>query len=313
MSERSERSRMNKPYYQEIAENEYRQAYAQGREVLRYSTEAVPWLVEFSRSPYFPTGGRVIDFACGEGINSIYLAGLGCQVTGIDIAEDAIKKARELASAEGVSVDFNVGDIVSCPEVPSDSFDLALACACFGRLIEDEHRSAFLKETIRTLRKGGYLFFNNGICLKEIELSFPKVYAVLKQRPDFGEWAEEERTGNFVPPSQRYETKEGYETLLESMGYRIVHSHLDVSEQAWGIVIWARKVRCTWVDWQCQDLCLCLPGRLSHFGRLVRSEMRPTITSGIWTRRCTAGPAIAFRILSKRPCGNWRDSSKWMM
>ena len=232
-----------KPYYQELAEKEYREAYAAGKELLRYSGEPAPWLVEFAESSSFPQGARVIDFACGEGINAIYLARRGCDVTGIDISSEAIGRAGELARKAGVDIEYRVGDIVCCPEIPDGSFDVALACACFGRLLEDEHRLGFLKESARVLNPGGTLFFNNGIALKEIEQSFPDVYEKLRQGPDFSEWLREEQSGRYVPPSQRYETRAGYESLLASVGYRMVHCQLDVSDRAWGIVIWARKAR----------------------------------------------------------------------
>lgn len=232
---------METPYYQRIAESQYNKAYAAGKEVLRFSKEPVPWLKEFCQSPYFPRQARVIDFACGEGINSIYLASLGGTVTGIDIAEQAIDKARQLTLKAGLAAQYMVGDVTNCPQIPSGTFDLAVACACLGWLIEDSLRVAFLKETARTLKRGGWLFFNNGISLLEIKRSFPEVYAALQIRPGFDDWVREEQTGVFVPPSQRYETRAAYESLLEGVGYRVVHSHLDVSENAWGVVIWARK------------------------------------------------------------------------
>jgi ubiquinone/menaquinone biosynthesis C-methylase UbiE len=234
---------MEQPYYKEIAEGEYRKAYRAGRDLLRFSKEPCPWLVEFIDSKYFVPDCDVIDFGCGEGINAVYLAKQGCRVTGIDIAEPAIRKAEELAQEVRERTRFLVGDMVCCPELADESFDLAVACACFGRLIEDDLRTGFLQETQRVLRQGGYLFFNNGILFKEIELSFPDIYAKLKSRSEFAEWIEEERRGQYTPPSQRYETREGYESMLRGVGYRIIHSHLDVSEQAWGIVIWARKAR----------------------------------------------------------------------
>ena len=232
---------MNKPYYRQIAESEYRKAHSNGRQLLRFSKEPLPWLTEFVNSQYFVPKCEVIDFACGEGINAVYLAQQGCRVTGIDIAEEAVRKAEELAREAGQNIRFLVGDMIRCPQIPDGSFDLALACACFGRLIEDELRISFLKETYRVLRRGGYLFFNNGILFKEIELSFPDIYEKLKSRDGFNEWIEEERRGQYAPPSQRYETRDGYERKLQTVGYRIVHSHLDVSEQAWGIVMWARR------------------------------------------------------------------------
>ena len=42
--------------------------------------------------------GSVLDAGCGTGDTSIFLAGRGCQVTGIDFIEEAISRARQEGS-----------------------------------------------------------------------------------------------------------------------------------------------------------------------------------------------------------------------
>lgn len=54
----------------------------------------------------FPTGGRVLDMGCGEGRNSIFMAKPGCQVDALDLSENGIGKAKAIAAAEGVQVNF---------------------------------------------------------------------------------------------------------------------------------------------------------------------------------------------------------------
>ncbi len=58
---------------------------------------------------------RILDLACGIGIHATCWAGQGHRVTAVDLSETFITKARELASQEGVSVDFQVGDIRHLP------------------------------------------------------------------------------------------------------------------------------------------------------------------------------------------------------
>lgn len=41
--------------------------------------------------------GAVLDLACGEGRNSIWLATLGWRVTGVDFSAEAIRKAQTLS------------------------------------------------------------------------------------------------------------------------------------------------------------------------------------------------------------------------
>lgn len=58
-----------------------------------------------------PPGAEVLSVADGEGRNSVHLAALGHRVTAMDGAETAVAKARALAAARGVTVDFHVADI----------------------------------------------------------------------------------------------------------------------------------------------------------------------------------------------------------
>jgi SAM-dependent methyltransferase len=48
--------------------------------------------------------GRALDVAMGSGRNSVYLAGLGWDVTGYDLAPDALRAARDAARRAGVTI-----------------------------------------------------------------------------------------------------------------------------------------------------------------------------------------------------------------
>jgi len=67
-------------------------------------------------------GKRVLDFACGAGITACFLAARGAAVTGIDISPGSIERARELARAVGVEVDFVAGELTGESFEP-ESFD----------------------------------------------------------------------------------------------------------------------------------------------------------------------------------------------
>lgn len=56
-------------------------------------------------------GQRVLDFACGAGLTSAWLAARGAIVTGIDISPASIARAREVIGALGLEADFVVGQI----------------------------------------------------------------------------------------------------------------------------------------------------------------------------------------------------------
>jgi len=61
----------------------------------------------------FPTVGKALDVACGQGVGSVWLAHRGLEVWGFDISEVAIGQARDLAQRNGVGdrCHFDVVDL----------------------------------------------------------------------------------------------------------------------------------------------------------------------------------------------------------
>ncbi|HEY0229593.1 MAG TPA: class I SAM-dependent methyltransferase [Mycobacterium sp.] len=51
----------------------------------------------------FPTTGRALDLACGQGLGTVWLARRGMDVWGLDISAVAIAQARDLAQRSGVT------------------------------------------------------------------------------------------------------------------------------------------------------------------------------------------------------------------
>lgn len=56
--------------------------------------------------------GTVLDVACGEGRNSVWLARRGWDVTGVDFSPVALDRAREMASRADVMVTWEEVDIL---------------------------------------------------------------------------------------------------------------------------------------------------------------------------------------------------------
>jgi SAM-dependent methyltransferase len=67
--------------------------------------------------------GRALDVGCGEGADAIWLAQRGWEVTGIDISDVAVRRAREAAEGSGVAVEWISGDALQT-SLPQQSFDL---------------------------------------------------------------------------------------------------------------------------------------------------------------------------------------------
>ncbi len=55
-------------------------------------------------------GARVLDLGCGPGLYCTELARLGMQVTGVDFSQSSIEYARAAARAEGLPIDYLLGD-----------------------------------------------------------------------------------------------------------------------------------------------------------------------------------------------------------
>ncbi len=71
-------------------------------------------------------GKSLLDFGCGEGIDSVIYAALGAKVTGFDISDELIDAARLRAKLDGVDVEFIAGDFL---ELTPAAYDVVVACA----------------------------------------------------------------------------------------------------------------------------------------------------------------------------------------
>ena len=69
--------------------------------------------------------GRVLDLACGEGRNAVWLAEQGWTATGVDFSDVALEKARALAGARGVAVEWVHADLLDYRPA-TGLFDLVL-------------------------------------------------------------------------------------------------------------------------------------------------------------------------------------------
>jgi SAM-dependent methyltransferase len=99
-------------------------------------------------------GRSVLEYGCGAGKYSLKLASWGATVTAMDISETAIRRAREAATAAGVTVDFRTMDAENL-EFPDHSFDLICGIGILHHL--DLDRS--LPEVARTLKPDGVAIF----------------------------------------------------------------------------------------------------------------------------------------------------------
>src|SRR3954470_3846760 len=60
-------------------------------------------------------GERILDLSTGTGWTSRVAARRGATVTGVDIAADLLTAARSTAAAEGLPIDYQIGDAEALP------------------------------------------------------------------------------------------------------------------------------------------------------------------------------------------------------
>jgi SAM-dependent methyltransferase len=81
----------------------------------RYADRELVWTSEPNRflvaEAVALPAGRVLDVACGEGRNAVWLAERGWRVTGVDFSEVGLEKARGLAKARGVQAEWVAADL----------------------------------------------------------------------------------------------------------------------------------------------------------------------------------------------------------
>jgi len=138
-------------------EERYRRVYSAGA---RFWQTPIPTeeLVDFIRDWNIPRDLKVIEFGCGEGRDSIFLAKSGFDVTAIDIAPSAIQRAKEWANKEGVGVNFLVNDVTALKGIPDEFYDLGVNIGCLQIFPKYEDRRKHFSEAFRVLNPKAVFF-----------------------------------------------------------------------------------------------------------------------------------------------------------
>jgi ubiquinone/menaquinone biosynthesis C-methylase UbiE len=107
---------------------------------------------------------HVLDLATGTGFVALIAAGLGHDVTGIDLAEPMLKEARAAASQRKLSITFVPGDVVAPAFAPA-SFDAVISRHLFWTLRDP---GAALVAWRRLLKPGGRAIVIDGFWFKPV-------------------------------------------------------------------------------------------------------------------------------------------------
>lgn len=128
-----------------------------------FGTEPNAWLRE--HASVWHAGQRVLCVADGEGRNSVWLAQRGLQVDAYDIAEVGVAKARQLAAAHGVQVNYQVAD---CDGFPYGEAAYDGVAAIFVQFADPAMRERLFRNIANCLKPGGILVLQ-GYTPKQLE------------------------------------------------------------------------------------------------------------------------------------------------
>jgi len=113
--------------------------------------------VEFLDRVRIPPGASLLDVACGSGQLALIAARRGARVTGVDIAANSIRAARDRAQAEALPAQFDEGDAEALP-YPDASFDVV--ASLFGAMFAPRP-DLVAQELVRVCRPGGMIAMAN--------------------------------------------------------------------------------------------------------------------------------------------------------
>jgi cyclopropane fatty-acyl-phospholipid synthase-like methyltransferase len=161
----------------------------------RFSTETYvfgtrPAAFVVDNAHVIPAGSRVLLPADGEGRNSVYLAEQGHQVVATDIAEAGLAKARKLAEARGVNVDFRHVDLHGW-QWPRAAFDAVVAV--FIQFAPPAFRDEIFAGMKQAVRPGGVVLLH-GYTPKQLEFgtggpsAVEQLYTPELLRASFSDW-----------------------------------------------------------------------------------------------------------------------------
>jgi ubiquinone/menaquinone biosynthesis C-methylase UbiE len=113
---------------------------------LVFSHHELAWLQEVS-------GKRVAVLGSGDNLVVFALAGLGANVTSVDISQEQLNCGISRASELGLNVDFIRSDVTDLSELPDNSFDIVYTGGHVAVWVSDIFK--YYHEAGRILRPGG--------------------------------------------------------------------------------------------------------------------------------------------------------------
>lgn len=182
---------------------------------------------------------KIIDIGCGTGRHAIELTKRGYNITGIDLSESQLEKAREKAEAQNLEISFLKHDARKLPF--KNEFDVAIMICegAFPLMETDEMNFEILENVTGSLKDEGKLIFTtlNGLfplfhsveeflasTSSEGNAEYTKNTFDLMTFRDYNITTVEDDFGNkkVLECNERYYVPSEITWLLKSLGYKTI-------------------------------------------------------------------------------------------
>ena len=148
---------INKARWDEVVEIHARAPFYRVEEFLR--GEDVRYPIE-KRELGSVAGRRLLHLQCHFGLDTLCLARLGANVTGLDFAPSAIGKARALATQAGIEARFVEGNVYDAPQLIGERFELVYVT--WGAICWLPDIRGWARVVAEMLEPGGFLYLLEG-------------------------------------------------------------------------------------------------------------------------------------------------------
>jgi tellurite methyltransferase len=99
--------------------------------------------------------GKVLDLAMGGGRNSVYLAGMGFDVEGVDVSMEAVESARMLADSRDIKLNTYIIDLEQGYKITQEAYDVIICINYLQRALMPDIRNG--------VKRGGVVVYETFI------------------------------------------------------------------------------------------------------------------------------------------------------
>ncbi|MGI6150255.1 MAG: class I SAM-dependent methyltransferase [Limnochordia bacterium] len=217
-----------KPWYEKLFEN-----YAEGYEREPFTRGTMGECDFIEKELNYNKSLKILDVGCGTGRHTIELTKRGYAVTGVDLSEAQLRKARQKAGAEKQKIEFLQCDARNLPF--RDEFDAAIMLCegAFPLMETDEMNFAILQSVTRALKTPAKFVFTTLSGLYRLFREHPRAerqqgeatgresFDIMTMRSrDFFAFTDDDGQRHEIVVSERYYLPVEIRWLLKSLGYR---------------------------------------------------------------------------------------------